>query len=346
MCQGEICVRPPSSVGSVSGGASLPMLLECDLDGNVIWASERTRIKIGTAATLAEILESRTLQAESDLCLFSLLRAPEGLLLGAECSCSRKLPEQVLTLRQLEQKLLLDYFRLQTVEKKLSNLAARRKHGAGRVAIRQIELERRRVGSELHTGVGQMLAAIRLQLEIVSSQMLYPTPPVRHALDNIAALVTEALDQVRSVSRRLHPPEWQRLTIDAALRQLWNLSGIPMTFASSLRLPPLARDPDPEIKALIYRTAQEGLSNIIGHSRAKTVTMSLVPQGDTLVLRLEDDGVGFDAAALARTPASIASGIGLRSITELARGLDAKIAVESGQNGTKLILSTPYSVEV
>ena len=321
------------------------MLLECDQSGNVIWASERTRTKIGAATTITEILQSRAYHAESDLRLFSVLRAPEGLLLGAEDQRPPETCDQVLALRQLEQRLLLGYFRLQALEKNLSIRAARRKRGAGRLAVRQIELERRRLGSELHTGVGQMLAAIRLQLEIVSNQVVHPATPVRHALENIAALVTEALDQVRSVSRRLHPPEWQRLTIDAALRRLWNLSGIPLTFEAILDIPPLHREPDVEVKTLLYRTAQEGLSNIIGHSRAKKVAMSLRSQQDSLVLELEDDGVGFDAFALARTPSGIATGIGLRSITELTQGLGAKIAVESGPSGTKLVLSTPYSVE-
>lgn len=338
-------MRLPSRVGPASGVAHFPMLLECDLDGNVIWASERTRMKIGAAATLTEILESRTLEAERDFRLFSLLRAPEGLLLGAEDQQPSGPPDQEITLCQLEQKLLLGYFRLQALENKLSSRAARRKRGAGRIAIRQIELERRRLGSELHTGVGQMLAAIRLQLEIISSQILHPSVSVRHALENIAVLVTEGLDQVRSVSRRIHPPEWQRLTIDAALRQLWALSGIPAIFEATLDVPPLAFDPDLEVKTLIYRTAQEGLSNIIGHSRANKVSLSLLPREHTLVLRLEDDGVGFDASSLVRTPPSITAGIGLRSITELAQGLGAKITVESSRNGTTLVLSTPYSIE-
>lgn len=322
------------------------MLLECDRKGQVIWLSERIRETVGSFATLAEILESGVSDARSDLRLFPLLSAREGLLLGAEAHSSNPgaEPEQNGMLCQLEQKLLVHYFRLQALERKLSCAAARKRHQSGRLAVRQIELERRRVGSQLHTGVGQMLAAIRLQLDIINRQISNPPAPARRALDNIAALAAGGLDQVRSVSRRLHPPEWQRLTIDAALRQLWEVSGIPLSFAASLRVPPLDREPDPEVKTLIYRTAQEGLSNIIGHSRAKSVTMSLTSRSDTLVLILEDDGVGFDPAALVRTPASIAAGIGLRSIRELAEALGAKIAVESCRVGTKLVLSTPYSV--
>ena len=106
--------------------------------------------------------------------------------------------------------------------------------------MRQIELERRRLGRELHTGVGQMLAAIRLQLEIVTAHLSETAPEVHHALENIAALANGAFDQVRSMSRNLHPPAWQRLGIETALRQLWDLSGIPQKFKAGLA-PPAAR---------------------------------------------------------------------------------------------------------
>jgi len=116
---------------------------------------------------------------------------------------------------------------LQRAERDLSIFARQRRQGNGRGAVRQIELERQRLGRELHTGLGQMLAAIRLQLEIVAA--LLPDPPtlVQQALSRISTLANEALEQVRSVSVRLHPPEWQRLTLETALQQLWDISGIP-----------------------------------------------------------------------------------------------------------------------
>jgi signal transduction histidine kinase len=300
---------------------------------------------VGAAQTIAEILESRGSSSQPRFHLFPILTASDGLLLAAESEDPGFSPSscQPSPLRHLELKLLHAYFRLHAIERRLSRQAARRRRGGGLSALRQIELERRRLGSELHTGVGQMLAAIRLQLEVVTSQVCDPPAPVRQALDNIAALAAQALDQVRSISRRLHPPEWQRLTIEDALHQLWNLSGIPLIFDAHLSLEALDSEPDPEVKSLIYRTAQEGLSNIIGHSKASRVAMSLHSRGDLLMLALEDDGVGFDPDRLARTP-RVGGGIGLRSITEQAEALGAKIDIESGRNGTKLFLSTQFSV--
>jgi len=339
-------VSPRSGDSFVSGIVGVPLLLECDWRGQIIWLSDRTRLAVGALGSLAEILEFRSSDPQSHFRLFHVLKAPEGLLLGAETDdLAPHLNSHAAALRQLEQKLLYGYFRLQVVERKLSLRATHLRSGGGRVAMRQIELERQRVGIELHTGVGQMLAAIRLQLELVNAHMTDSPAPVRHALDNIAALAAGALDQVRSISRRLYPPEWQRLTIEDALLQLWNLSGIPMTYEADLRLHALGREPEPEVKGLIYRAAQEGLSNIIRHSKAKKVALSLASQGDIVVLTLEDDGIGFDSALLGCMPLSVAGGIGLRSLAEQAAALGAKIAVDSGPKGTKLILSTHFSLD-
>jgi signal transduction histidine kinase len=242
----------------------------------------------------------------------------------------------------VQSNLLQHYFRLQHVERDLSTRAQQRKHGRGRLSIVQIERERQRLGRELHTGVGQMLAAIRLQLEIIGTQAPEPPASVKSALGRISTLANEALEQVRSVSRRLHPPEWQRLTLEAALEQLWEISGIPQRFQASLRITPLPHEPDLEVKVLMYRATQEALSNLTRHSRATRIDLTLEAAGDTLVLTIQDNGVGFDVRRQFSAPASVASGIGLRSIREQARSVDGKLVVESGPVGTKLEVSAPF----
>jgi signal transduction histidine kinase len=323
------------------------MLLECDRQGQVIWLSGQARSAPGVHGNLAQVLEALTTKSGIKLHLFQILSLPESLLLSAETEDGGAAVERqhAAGLRRLERRLLDHYFRLQTIERSLSVRAARTKRGGGRVAMRQIELERQRIGHELHTGVGQMLAAIRLQLEFVAGQLGEPAGAVRQALDNLAALASGASGQVRSISRRLHPPEWQRLTIEAALQQLWEMSGIPLRYEVRLHLQTLDREPEPEVKALLYRTAQEGLSNIMEHSKANSVAMSLAQSGDLVRLVLEDDGVGFDSDALARAPFSVSSGIGLRASYAQAAALGAKMEVTSGPNGTTLVLTTHFSAE-
>ncbi len=246
-------------------------------------------------------------------------------------------------LLQLESSLLRHYLRLQLAERDLSSFARDRRRGMGRGAVRQIDLERQRLGRELHTGVGQMLAAIRLQLEIVAAHLLDPPALVQQALDRISTLANDALEQVRSVSARLHPPEWQRLTLADAIQQLWDISGIPQRFEASLRIQPLPHEPDLEVKVLLYRAAQEALSNVARHARATRVEAALETRDDCAILTVRDDGVGFDVAGLLRGPASVASGIGLRSIREQAAALGGRSEIQSGPAGTTLVVSVPFS---
>jgi signal transduction histidine kinase len=205
-----------------------------------------------------------------------------------------------------------------------------------------VERERQRLGRDLHTGVGQLLTAIRLQIESIETQLPQAPPAVRQALERISTLTRDALEQVRALSNRLHPPEWQRLTIEEALRQLWELSGIPQRFDASLRIEALPLEPGLELKILTYRAAQEAFSNLAEHARATHVEASLETRGGRLVLTVLDNGAGFDAAGLFSAPASLASGIGLRSIREQAAGLGGRIDIRSGPAGTTLELSAPY----
>ena len=311
------------SDGSESGSASrgeVAFPLECDSRGQPLWMSARSCLAPGGAENPLNSIKAGT-RSRVDA------RMPAAVSAG---------------LLHLESSLLRHYLRLQLAERDLSTFAHSRRCGAGRGAVRQVDLERQRVGRELHTGVGQMLAAIRLQLEIVAA--LLPGPPalVQHALNRISTLANDALQQVRSVSTRLYPPEWQRLTLEAALQQLWDLSGIPQRFEASLRLPPLPHEPDLEVKVLIYRAAQEALSNIARHARATRVDAALETRDDSAILTIRDDGVGFDVARLLRGPANVASGIGLRSIREQAVALGGNFEIQSGPAGTGLVLSVPF----
>jgi signal transduction histidine kinase len=234
------------------------------------------------------------------------------------------------------------YFRLVAAERSLFVRARPVQRGGGR-AVRQMELERRRLGRELHTGVGQALAAIRIQLELIASELPNPPLQVRQALDRIGILAANTLEQVRSISKRLHPPEWQRLTLEDALRQLWALSGVAERFDSTLELSPLSSEPDLEVKVLLYRTMQEGLSNLVRHAKATKVLASLEDAGGSLTLSIRDNGVGFDANRLLRGPVEVSAGIGLRSIREQAEALGARMVIESGPAGTKLVVSVVKS---
>jgi two-component system NarL family sensor kinase len=251
--------------------------------------------------------------------------------------------EAGLVLIELENNLLRRLRGLQRAEARLWSTVSVRRQRSGRRAVRQIERERQRVGRELHTGVGQSLSAICIQVELIERRLPSPPTEIREALLRIATLATEALEEVRGISRQLYAPEWQRLALDAALRQLWDTSGVPQRFASSIDMRPLPADPDPEIKTLIYRAAQEALSNIVRHAQASRVDLMLTSEEGRIRLQVQDNGIGFDSARMFAGPADVRSGIGLRALREQATDLGGKLLIRSGPKGTTIEVSAPLS---
>jgi signal transduction histidine kinase len=170
-----------------------------------------------------------------------------------------------------------------------------------------------------------------------------PAETVQRALEAIGWLASEALEQVRGISRRVHPPEWQRLTLEAALSQLWEVSGIPQRFQAQLSIRQLPHEPAHEIKVLFYRAAQEALANIARHSGASRAEMALETGDGTISLTIRDNGRGFDPTSVAGAPANIESGIGIRSIREEAAGLGAIFQIISGPGGTTLSVQAHFA---
>lgn len=245
------------------------------------------------------------------------------------------------------QKRITGCFRqLSGLQQRLFTSAQWRRERGGRNAVHQIEMERQRLGRELHNGVGQLLAAIHLHLEAIAAELPSPPANVGQSLHSISTLAADCLAQVRDISKRLHPPEWQRLTLESAIRQLWEISGVPQRFKASLEIRPLPWEPSLEAKILIYRGLQEALSNLARHSQATRVDVTLEASGGRLVLSVVDNGVGFDPERTFSAPASLASGIGLRSIRETAQSLGGELAVQSDANGTKVVISVaPFPAE-
>jgi len=101
-----------------------------------------------------------------------------------------------------------------------------------------IEEERARLGRELHTGVGQLLVSILRQAETAEAQLPAGESAVSQTLSRISAAASEALALDARRERAASSPEWQRLTLEAALEQLWRISGIRNGITPNSRSPP------------------------------------------------------------------------------------------------------------
>jgi signal transduction histidine kinase len=313
---------------------------ECDRVGCILWQSGRANSVLGARVGLADALTAGAARWS----VTCVLDSPQRVWLGLQPLPKPEIAAHraAFALRHLEGRLLGHYFHLQKAERNIADRVkqGRRRAGTGQL-IQHMERERQRLGRELHTGVGQLLAAIGLQVDTVATAIPDPPPAARQALDRISLLAGDALEQVRAVSRRLHPPVWQRLTLEDALRQMWVSSGVPEKLAATATIASLSRSPEPEIKALLYRAAQEAISNLVRHSRATAARLSLTESEGWLYLTVWDNGGGFDVAAVWDAPADVAAGLGLRSLREEAAAVGATVRIESGPSGTSLMAAAP-----
>jgi len=327
------------------------MLIKCSESGQVLWMSPTARAALGEARNLADTVVSASERPMGPpfgrprgICFSLLSGAADGLLLSAHLLSQQSAKPEESAPRELEGEDLRRFSRLEQTSRKLVASARRRQAGGARALIEVVEGERARLGRELHTGVGQLLVSILRQAETAESQLPPGATAASQTLGRISSAATEALALVRGVSARLHPPEWQRLTLEAALEQLWRISGIPQRYQAELNLAQLPAQSDPVIKALFYRAAQEALSNIDEHAHATRVRMTLSSNSQQIELVVWDNGPGIDAAAVIAAPALIGRGIGLRSIREQATALGGKMILESGPLGTKLVVAAPFAV--
>ena len=191
--------------------------------------------------------------------------------------------------------------------------------GLARSIWRVQEDERRRLAHELHDDVGQNLTALRQRLE-----RLPPSPDREDAL----ALASQVLDDVRELSRLLRPPILDQLGLAAALQWLSRRIGESAEIRVSVEvgdLEEVALSDDAQI--LLFRVAQEALTNATRHGRAPTASVRASRTGDRIELEIRDDGQGFDPGQLESDPERL--GIGLTGMRDRVRLFGGDLAIRS-----------------
>nr|MDQ2901552.1 histidine kinase [Acidobacteriota bacterium] len=252
-----------------------------------------------------------------------------GNACGAISKPTAQLRQEILA--DLERNAARNYFRVLGAYERLNRLSvparARPKQRLGEVLTGALERERSRIARELHAGAGQPLAGIKLHLDLLRSTFPELPAGVQSGIARLNVLADQALEQVRAVSHRLYPPDWQRLGLSEAIRNLLHSSGIAEKCRLNLDIETFGPEPAYEIKVTLYRCCEECLSNILRHSGAKSVQLSLRTIGARVVLTMVDDGIGFDVEGLP-APNSLSGGIGLPAMREQVASLDGDLRVQ------------------
>jgi signal transduction histidine kinase len=202
------------------------------------------------------------------------------------------------------------------------------------------EEERRSIARELHDEIGQVLTAVKVELA-VAERSIEETGGDTAALKSARGVTEGALQNVRDLSHLLHPAMLDDLGLPEALewytRGFSKRHGIAVLFAHqgmSERLPA-------EVEASAYRIVQEALTNVAKHARTAACRVRLQRVDRSVVLTVEDDGVGFDQA-VPQQRATGERGLGLVGIRERAAQARGTFRMESAAGaGTRLTVEFP-----
>jgi two-component system, NarL family, sensor histidine kinase UhpB len=210
------------------------------------------------------------------------------------------------------------------------------RHEAARTALAAQEGERLRVAQELHDEIGQTLTAVTIRAERAADGDPALAPA---ALRHVAGAVRESLDEVRRIARELRPEALDDLGLVNALIALCSRvdaqGGPRVRRELQGNLPALSA----EVELVVYRIAQEGLTNAVRHSGARSATVSLQADAETVTLRIADDGKGMPS----QLPAGTAGIAGMRERALLVGG---RLSIQSRlEHGTEVRLTIPVDQE-
>jgi two-component system, NarL family, sensor kinase len=228
--------------------------------------------------------------------------------------------------------LLLNLSELRVADAKLKVLAQR--------VVRSQEEERARLSRDLHDGISQELVSIKLQVEAGIAKLAdVQADSARPSFDRAEIQLNHVLGEVRRISHGLRPAILDDLGLAAALdhlaQEFGSDSGLKTEFIAKGSTDGLS----PASNTVLFRIAQEALTNIKRHANASTVQIHLIGLSKQVEMRIIDDGHGF---AVARVDVHPKHGIGLRNMHERVESVDGRLSLVSieGQ-GTRVIAVLP-----
>jgi len=211
--------------------------------------------------------------------------------------------------------------------------------------IRMEEEERQNLSLQVHNQMGQDLSALKIYIDIIDNKLPDSAKPLEKELSQSKAILSRLLEKSHNIAELLRPPALEEVglvdTITDLIFQYKQISTIKFTYQkpkSSLGL-------SGEYALILYRAAQEGLTNIIKHSQAKKVKISLNKKPDVVSLAIVDDGIGFNYGQYMksfRRRSEDKLRLGLAGLRERVALLNGKMDIDtSPDKGTRLNIELP-----
>ena len=200
--------------------------------------------------------------------------------------------------------------------------------------------ERRRIARDLHDSVGQIVAALGMNLASITQNAV--KPETRKAAQEGHELISQLSKEIRTISYLLHPPLLDESGLSEPIR--WFMAGLSERSGLKIDLDiskDFGRLPD-DVEVAIFRIVQECLTNIHRHSNAKSAMIRLRRDISTVSLEVQDDGSGIPKETLAAIR-NQRSGVGITGMRERVRHLGGNLDIQSSSNGTKVSVTLPLT---
>ena len=208
-----------------------------------------------------------------------------------------------------------------TFNEMLERLEAERREATGRVLAGQ-EAERLRIAQELHDQVGQELTAVLLVLSRLQARV---PAPLRSDVTEVQDEVRASLEDLRRIAIELRPEALDDLGLVSALVVLGQRFAERSTLEVEEHIAPDLPQLSPDVELVVYRVAQEALTNVARHSSSDHAELMLDREDSRLVLTVRDHGQGL--------PADHVPGTGVRGMRERASLIGAKLDVTNSSSG-------------
>jgi signal transduction histidine kinase len=199
--------------------------------------------------------------------------------------------------------------------------------------------ERRRIARELHDSVGQLLAAIGMNLSAMRSTSL--TPVAAKAAEENATLLAQISSEIRTISHLLHPPLLDEMGLASALR--WYVEGFSerSKIAVLLDVPSAIGRLDKDVEIALFRVVQECLTNVHRHSGSNSASVRISHEGGTVRVEIKDGGRGIPPEMREPVSSSGRMGVGFRGMRERIAQLGGALEVQCDGTGTLVTATLP-----
>ncbi|MDQ2863958.1 MAG: PAS domain S-box protein, partial [Bacteroidota bacterium] len=220
---------------------------------------------------------------------------------------------------------MTDFTEKKKLEKELVDQKTKQQKLLMEVAIQSQEKEKNDLGKELHDNINQILSTVKLYLVMISKG---ENRPEDNLIGRSHEYVLLAIDELRKLSHSLVAPSLGDISLEEALLRLVKDANLVNSFHVNFSIEESYKKhvPDKEVELMLYRVIQEQLNNIIKYANAKNIEISLATTTSDLILRVVDNGIGFDISKKT-------AGIGLKNINNRVAFYNGIMNILSSETG-------------